>query len=148
MPWITRSRRTLLSIGAVLILVFSVCALLKVNGDGGQVPPKELFTGSIPKAAAVRSSASNDPIVAFLSPASTQLTAKPTESTLTDRRAVPLPRPRPQRVSLTGARVRDVVPRRDHGGVRLRRAAQGNNVSKLRAAIELKDRGEEPLTRP
>ena len=97
-PWLTRSRRTLLSIGAVLILVFSLCALLKVNGDGGKVPAEELLTGSIPKAAAVHKSASNDPIVAFLSPASTQPTTKPIQSTLTDRRAVPLPRPRPKRL--------------------------------------------------
>ena len=97
-PCLTRSRRTLLSIGAVLILVFSLCALLKVNGGGGQVPPKELITGSVPKAAVVRRSASNDPIVAFLSPASTQLTAKPIQNTLMDRRAVPLPRPRPKRL--------------------------------------------------
>jgi hypothetical protein len=97
-PWLIRSRRTLLSIGAVLILVFSVCALLKVNGGGGQVPAKELLTGSIPKAAAVRSSASNDPIVAFLSPALTELTTKSVQSTLVDGRAVPLPRPRPKRL--------------------------------------------------
>jgi hypothetical protein len=96
-PWLTRSRRILLTIGAVLFLVFSLCALLK-NGGGGQVPAEELLTGSIPKAAAVRRSASDNPIVAFLSPASTQLTTKPIQSTLTDRRSVPLPRPRPKRL--------------------------------------------------
>jgi hypothetical protein len=97
-PWLTRSRRILLSIGAVLIVVFGLCALLKVNGGEGQVPAKELLTGSITKAAAVRRSASDDPIVAFLSPASTQLTTKPIHSTLMDRRTVPLPRPRPKRL--------------------------------------------------
>ncbi len=52
-PWLTPSRRTLLSIGVATILVLSLLAVLKINGGGRQVPTKELPTGSIPRAAAV-----------------------------------------------------------------------------------------------
>ena len=97
-PWLTPSRRPLLSIGVVVILVFSLFALLKVNSGGTRGPAKELLTGSIPRAAAVRKSLPDDPMVAFLSPASTQLITQPIQSPVLDRRAVPLPRPRPKRL--------------------------------------------------
>jgi hypothetical protein len=94
-PWLSPSGRTLLNIAVVAILVFGVVALLKATSGGRQ--PKELITGSIPSAAPVRKPPPNDPMAAFLSPASTQLTA-PVLSTAMDRRAVPLPRPRPKRL--------------------------------------------------
>jgi len=96
-PWVTPSRRTLLGIGVVAILVFGFFALLKVTSGGKQAPAKELITGSIPRAAPVRKPPSNDPMAAFVSPASTQLTT-PLQDTAVDRRAVPMPRPRPKRL--------------------------------------------------
>src|SRR5262249_42946251 len=74
MPWLTQSRRTLLGIGVVAILVFGSFALLKASNAGRDGPARELITGSIPAAAPVRKPASNDPMAAFLSTASTQLT--------------------------------------------------------------------------
>jgi hypothetical protein len=70
LPWLTPSRRTLLGIGVVAVLVFGLFALLKVANGGGQAPAKELITGSIPRAAPVRKPPPNDPMAAFLSPAS------------------------------------------------------------------------------
>jgi hypothetical protein len=90
-------RRTLLGIGIVAILVFGLFALLKATNGGKQEPAKERITGSIPRVAAVRKSPPNDPMVAFLSPASTQL-ATLLQNTAVGRRAVPLPRPRPKRL--------------------------------------------------
>ena len=87
-PLLTPSRRTLLGIGVVAILVFGLFALLKVTNGGRQAPAKELITGSIPRAAPVRKPPPNNP-------ASTQLTTRPMQSA---GRAVPLPRPRPKRV--------------------------------------------------
>ena len=97
-PWLTPIGRTLLSIGVVVILMFGIFALLKVVNGGKQAPAKELITGSIPGAASVRKPAPADPMAAFLSPASTQLTTQPMQSTGVERRAVPLPRPRPKRL--------------------------------------------------
>ena len=96
-PLLTRSRRTLLGIAGVAILVFGVFALLKVTSGGRQAPASELITGSIPRAAPVRKPPSNDQMAAFLSPASTQLTTL-VQSTAVDRGPVPLPRPRPKRL--------------------------------------------------
>jgi hypothetical protein len=96
-PLLTRSRRTLLGIAGVAILVFGVFALLKVTSGGRQAPANELITGSIPRAAPVRKPPSNDQMAAFLSPASTQLTAL-VQSTAVDRGPIPLPRPRPKRL--------------------------------------------------
>jgi hypothetical protein len=96
-PWLTPSRQTLLSIGVATILVVSLLAVLEINGGGRQVPTKELLTGSIPKAAAVRKSASDDPIVAFFA-SSTPFVTQPAQIALVDRHAVPLPRPRPKRL--------------------------------------------------
>src|SRR6516165_1824561 len=62
-PWLTPSRQTLLSVGVAAILVLSLLAVLKINGGGRQVPTKELLTGSIPRPAAVRKSASDERIV-------------------------------------------------------------------------------------
>jgi hypothetical protein len=98
-PWLTPIRRTLLSIGVVMILMFGIFALLKVVNGGKQAPAKELITGSIPGAASVgKPPPPADPMAAFLSPASTQLTTQPMQSTGMERRAVPLPRPRPKRL--------------------------------------------------
>lgn len=96
-PLLTRSRRTVLGIAGVAILVFGVFALLKVTSGGRQAPANELITGSIPRAAPVRKPPSNDQMAAFLSPASTQLTAL-VQSTAVDRGPIPLPRPRPKRL--------------------------------------------------
>src|SRR5215471_1074722 len=96
-PWITPSRRTLRGIAVVAILGFGFFAVLKVTSGGKQAPAKELITGSIPRAAPVRKPPSNDPMAAFVSPASTQLTTL-VQSTAVDRRAVPMPRPRPKRL--------------------------------------------------
>ena len=94
---LTRSRRTLLGIAGVAILVFGVFALLKGTSGGRQAPASELITGSIPKAAPARKPPSNGQMAAFLSPASTQLTTL-VQSTAVDRGPVPLPRPRPKRL--------------------------------------------------
>src|SRR5262249_55837051 len=91
-PSLTPSRPTLLGVLVLTILVFGAFALLKSTSGGGQAPVNELITGSIPRAAP-----SNDQMAAFLSPASTQLTTF-VQSTTVDRRAVPLPRPRPKRL--------------------------------------------------
>jgi len=91
------SRRTLLGIVVVAILVFGAFTVLKATNGGGETPAKELTTGSIPTAARVRKPPSNDPMAAFLSTASTQL-ATPLRNATANRRAVPLPRPRPKRL--------------------------------------------------
>ena len=98
-PWLTPSRRTLRGIAVVAILVFGFFAILKSTGGGREAPAKELviITGSIPRAASVPKPPPNDPMAAFLSPASTQLT-RLVQSVAVDRRAVPLPRPRPKRL--------------------------------------------------
>src|SRR5262249_60302590 len=92
-PWITPSRRTLRGIAVVAILVFGFFALLKVTSGGKQAPAKELIKGSIPRAAPVRKPPSNDPMAAFVSPASTQLTT-PFQDTAVGGRGLSLP-PRP-----------------------------------------------------
>src|SRR5262249_61292527 len=87
--WLSPSRRTLLSIGAV-VLVVSLCALLKVNSGGRDAPAQELLTGSIPRAVAARKSPPNDPMVAFLLP-------EPLKNTEVDVREVHFTRSRPTR---------------------------------------------------
>src|SRR6516225_11102576 len=96
-PWLTPSRRTLRGIAIVVILVFGFFAILKITSGGREAPANELVTGSIPRAASVPKPPPNDPMAAFLSPASTQLTTL-MQSTAVGRRAVPLPRPRPKRL--------------------------------------------------
>jgi hypothetical protein len=96
------SGQTLLSIVFAVILVFGIFALLKVNSGAKQAPAKELL-GSIPRSPAVRKSPSNDSMAAFLATASTQPAIQPMQSTVVDRAAVPLPRPRPV-ITLTGDR--------------------------------------------
>jgi hypothetical protein len=96
-PWLTSSRRTLHGIAVVAILVFGFFAILKSTSGGREAPAKELVTGSIPRAASVPKPPPTDPMAAFLSPASTQLTTL-VQSTAVDRRPVPLPRPRPKRL--------------------------------------------------
>src|SRR5262244_802599 len=95
-PWLTPSRRTLHGIAVVAILVFGFFAILKSTSGGREAPTKEV-TGSIPRAASVPKPPPTDPMAAFLSPASTQLTTL-VQSTAVDRRPVPLPRPRPKRL--------------------------------------------------
>ena len=97
LPWLTPSRRTLHGIAVVAILVFGFFAILKSTSGGREAPAKELVTGSIPRPASVPKPPPNDPMAAFLSPASTRLTTL-VQSTAVDRRAVPLPRPRPKRL--------------------------------------------------
>ena len=97
-PWLTLSRRTLHGIAVVAILVFGFFAILKSTSGGREVPAKELVTGSIPRASSVPKPPPNDPMAAFLSPASTQLTTQAMQRTGVERRAVPLPRPRPKRL--------------------------------------------------
>ena len=87
----------LLGVVVLTILVFGAFALLKNTSGGGQAPANELITGSIPRAAPVRKPPYNEQMATFLSPASTELTTL-VQSTAVDRRAVPLPRPRPKRL--------------------------------------------------
>src|SRR5262249_32681073 len=96
-PWLSSGRQTLLSIVVAVILVFSVIALLKVNSGAKQAPAKELLTGSIPRSPAVRKSPSDDRVAAFLALDSSQPTIQPMQR-VSDRAAVPLPRPRPKRL--------------------------------------------------
>src|SRR5262249_34954432 len=96
-PRLTPSRPTLLGVVVLTILVFGAFALLKSSSGGGQAPANELITGSIPRAAPVRKPPYNGQMATFLSPASTELTTL-VQSTAVDRRAVPLPRPRPKRL--------------------------------------------------
>ena len=96
--WLSSSRQTLLSIVVAVVVVFSILALLKVNSSAKQAPAKELLTGSIPRSPAVRKSPSNDSMAAFLALDSTQPATQFMQSTLVDRSAVPLPRPRPKRL--------------------------------------------------
>jgi len=97
-PWLTLSRRTLLSIVAAVILVFSIFALLKISSGGKQEPAKELLTGSIQKSPAVRKPPSDDPMASFVAPAASQPTPRLVQSAVVFRGPVPLPRPRPNRL--------------------------------------------------
>jgi hypothetical protein len=95
-PRRSSSRQTLLSIVVAVVVVFSILALLKVNSSGAkQVPAKELLPGSIPRSPAVRKTPANDSMAAFLALDST---TQYMQSTVVDRTAVPLPRPRPKRL--------------------------------------------------
>src|SRR5262245_66489770 len=95
-PRLTPNRPTLLGVVVLTILKFGAFALLKNTSGGGQAPANELITGSIPRAAPVRKPPYNEQMATFLSPASTELTTL-VQSTAVDRRAVPLPPPRPKR---------------------------------------------------
>jgi hypothetical protein len=92
---VSSGRSTVLNIVIVCIVVFGVFALLKVNSGAKQEPTEELLTGSIAMSPAVRKSQSNDSTAAFLS---TQPMTRSLQSTVADRAAVPLPRPRPKRL--------------------------------------------------
>ena len=96
-PWLAPSRRILRGIAVVAILGFGFFTILKSTSGGREAPAKELVTGSIPRAASVPKPPPTDPMAAFLSPASTQLTTL-VQSTAVDRRPIPLPRPRPKRL--------------------------------------------------
>jgi hypothetical protein len=91
-PWLTPSHRTALSIVAVVILVFSILALLKISSGGKQEPANELLTGSIQKSPAVREPQLDDATASFFAPAAFQ------QSGVVVRGPVPLPRPRPKRI--------------------------------------------------
>jgi hypothetical protein len=93
-PWLTPSRSSLLSIGAVAILVFSLFALLKVSTGERQEPAKELLTGSIQQSPAVRKPSSDDATASFVAPTAFQPTSRP----VAFREVIPLPRPRPKRI--------------------------------------------------
>src|SRR3989442_855690 len=98
-PRLSSSRQTLLSIVVAVVVVFGILALLKVNSSGAkQAPAKELLPGSIPRSPAVRKTAYNDSMAAFLALDSTQPATQYMQSTVVDRTAVPLPRPRPKRL--------------------------------------------------
>jgi hypothetical protein len=90
-------RGTLLGIGFVAVLVIGFLAVLRATTSGRQPPANELSTGSISRAARVPKSPPSDPMVAFLSAGSTQVTL-PLQNTPAGRGAVPLPRPRPKRL--------------------------------------------------
>jgi hypothetical protein len=96
--WLTAGRRTLLSIAAALVVVLGIFALLKIGSGGKQVPAPELITGSIQRSPVAAKRPANDPMAAFLAPAEPQLAPRPMQSTAMDRGAVPLPRPRPNRL--------------------------------------------------
>jgi hypothetical protein len=91
---VSSGRSTVLSIVIAGILVFGIFVLLQVNSGAKQAPTEELLTGSIARSPAVRKSPSNDSMAAFLS---TQPMLPSMQSTVADRAAVPLPRPRPKR---------------------------------------------------
>jgi hypothetical protein len=80
-PWRNPARRALVSLLVAAILVFSIFALLKTNSGDKRAPaPKELLaSNSIERPPAVRSSASNDQIAAFLAPAPTQPVRQPVQ---------------------------------------------------------------------
>jgi hypothetical protein len=95
---LSAGRRVVFSIVAALILVFGIFAALKMSTSGKQAPARELHTGSIQKSPAVRKSPSTDPMAAFLTPHLTQPIAQSMQSTAVNRGAIPLPRPRPNRL--------------------------------------------------
>ena len=96
-PWLTLSYRTVVTILAAVISVFSIFGLLKIN-SGIKTPAKEMLTGSIQRSHGVLKPASSDPMAAFIAPASTHSSPQPVQSKMMDRSAVPLPRPRPKRI--------------------------------------------------
>ena len=69
-PWLTLSYRTVVTILAAVISVFSIFGLLKIN-SGIKTPAKEMLTGSIQRSYGVLKPASSDPMAAFIAPAST-----------------------------------------------------------------------------
>ena len=93
-PWLSSSgRRLLISLMTALILVSGVFALLKI-GAGGHHSSPELVTGSIQRSQAVRRSAPDDPMAAFLVMPSVVLSIQKTAQT---QSPIPMPRPRPKR---------------------------------------------------
>ena len=96
-PWLSPGGRNLL-IGLVssLVVVFVAFALLKIN-FGGKRTPQELVTGSIQRSPAVRRSASNDPMAAFLVTPSVAPHAMK-QMAVGVSSPIPLPRPRPNRL--------------------------------------------------
>jgi hypothetical protein len=95
-PWLSASRRAVLSIVVALILVLGMFAALKISTGRKQAPSKELHTGSIQKSPALRRSSSDDPMAAFLSPE--LIVRRPIKGTAAVREETPLPRPRPKRL--------------------------------------------------
>jgi hypothetical protein len=97
-PWLTPGGRNLLiSLLSSLVVVFGAFALLKFNISGKRAP-QELVTGSIQKSA-VRRSASNDPMAAFLiTPSVAAATQGMKQMAVGFSSPIPLPRPRPKRL--------------------------------------------------
>src|SRR5262249_59058554 len=92
-PRLTPSRRTLRGIAVVAILVFGFFVILKSTSGGREAPPKELVTGSIPRAASFPKPPPNHPMAAFLSPAPLTTLLQNTAGGLP---APPFPPPPPQ----------------------------------------------------
>ena len=63
-PWLTLSYRTVVTILAAVISVFSIFGLLKINSRI-KTPAKEMLTGSIQRSHGVLKPASSDPMAAF-----------------------------------------------------------------------------------
>jgi hypothetical protein len=91
-------RRTLLSIVAAAILVFSIVALLKVGSGAKQAPAEELMTGSIQRSPAGDTRSSSDPIAFVLRPTTSETIPRPVQNAVVVRKLVPLPHPRPNRL--------------------------------------------------
>src|SRR5262249_20223258 len=102
-PWLIPSRRTLHGIAVVAFLVFGFFAILKSTSGGGEAPPKELVTGSIPRAASVPKPPPPHPTMAPFQPASTPLSTPlpnhhAAKSQGGGRRRCPVAGPGPKRV--------------------------------------------------
>jgi hypothetical protein len=89
------TRQTLVSFLVAVISALGMFALLKTNTGDKQAPaPKDVLASNpVKRPPAVRLSASDDQMAAFLAPALTQPVRNPVQSA-----AVPLPRPRPKRL--------------------------------------------------
>jgi hypothetical protein len=98
-PWLSPGGRNLLiSLLSSLIVVFGAFALLKFNISGKRAP-QELVTGSIQGSPAVRRSASNDSMAAFLvTPFVAPATRDMKQMAVGISSPIPLPRPRPNRL--------------------------------------------------
>jgi hypothetical protein len=96
-----------------LIVVFGAFALLKINISGKRAP-QELVTGSIQRSPAVRRSASNDPMAAFLvTPSVAPATQGMKQMAVGVSSPIPLPRPRPNRLWVL-ASMKSLIERHRH----------------------------------
>jgi hypothetical protein len=99
-PWLSHGGRSLLiSLVSSLVVVFGAFALLKINTVSGKRAPQELVTGSIQGSPAVRRSAANDSMAAFLvTPSVAPATQEMKQMAVGVSTPIPLPRPRPNRL--------------------------------------------------